>query len=85
MRYFREKDALPIALACGVLLMLGWFTLTIAQLEQNSTQAESDLTQASVPVLMYHHLLPQDALTGMFADNNAVSYTHLTLPTILLV
>ena len=79
MRYFREKDALPIALACGVLLMLGWFTLTIAQLEQNSTQAESDLTQASVPVLMYHHLLPQDALTGMFADNNvAVSVEQFT-------
>lgn len=69
MKRFREEQLLPVALACGVLLMMGWFTLTSAQ-QRGLAPAGSDFTEASVPVLMYHHLLPQKDLTGLFADNN---------------
>lgn len=68
MKRLREEQLWPLALACGMLLMLGWFTLTSAQ--QRGQAAGSDLTGASVPVLMYHHLLPEQELTGLFADNN---------------
>lgn len=69
MKRFREEQLLPVALACGVLLMMGWFTLTSAQ-QHGQAPVGSDFTEASVPVLMYHHLLPQEDLTGLFADNN---------------
>lgn len=72
MKRFWEEQALQLALACGVLLMLGWFTLTMAQLHNTPEPAGSDLTAPAVPVLMYHHLLPQADITGMFADNNVV-------------
>lgn len=77
MRRFTEKQLWPVALACGMLLMMGWFTLTSAQ-RAGQRPVDADLTAASVPVLMYHHILPQADLTGLFADNNvAVSVEQL--------
>ena len=72
MKRFKQEQFLPAMLACGVLLMLGWFTLTTAQLYQHQTEAASDFTQPGVPVLMYHHLLPEADRTGLFVNNNAV-------------
>lgn len=77
MRRFTEKQLWPVALACGMLLMMGWFTLTSAQ-RAAQRPVDADLTAASVPVLMYHHILPQADLTGLFADNDvAVSEEQL--------
>lgn len=70
MKRFQEEQLLPVALACGVMLMLGWFTLTTAFSHNEQQPAGSDFTQISVPVLMYHHLIPEADLTGLFANNN---------------
>lgn len=79
MKQFRQEQRWALALACGALLMLGWFTLTTIQLYPQQTEAASDFTQPSVPVLMYHHLLPEADRTGLFADNNvAVSVEQFT-------
>ena len=79
MKRFKQEQFLPVALACGVLLMMGWFTLTTAQMQQQQTEAASDFTQPSVPVLMYHHLLPEADMTGVFANNNvAISVEQFT-------
>ncbi len=61
-----------VALACSVMLMLGWFTFTTVRMEMQSKLADGDITQPCVPVLMYHHILPQEEIKGLFQDNNAV-------------
>lgn len=61
-----------VALACAVLLMLGWYTFTTMQMQMTNMAADSDMTEPSVPVLMYHHILPQEDITGLFVDNNVV-------------
>ncbi len=70
MKRLKDEQLRAVALACGLLLMMGWFTLTAARLHQEQAPAGSDFTQAAVPVLMYHHLLPEADMTGLFQDNN---------------
>ncbi len=63
-----------MALACGVMLMMGWFAFgtMMGQINMKSTAADGAATRPGVPVLMYHHILPQNEITGMFVDNNVV-------------
>lgn len=72
MNRFKEEQMLPVVLACGVLLMLGWFTFTTVQLQGHFLPADSDMTESGVPVLMYHHILPQEDIKGLFVNNNVV-------------
>ena len=72
MKRLEDDQLRAVALACGVLLMTGWFTFTTARMDVQSQMADSYITRPHVPVLMYHHILPEDAITGLFADNNAV-------------
>lgn len=72
MNRFRQEQLLPVMLACGVMLMMGWYTSTTIQLQGHFLPADSDMTEPGVPVLMYHHILPQEDIKGLFADNNVV-------------
>lgn len=72
MNRFRQEQLLPVMLACGVMLMMGWYTSTTIQLQGHFLPADSDMTEQGVPVLMYHHILPQEDIKGLFADNNVV-------------
>lgn len=72
MKRLQEEQMQVVALACGVMLMLGWFTFATVRMEVQTELAGSDSTRPCVPVLMYHHILPQDKITGLFEDNNVV-------------
>ncbi len=72
MKRFQEEQQLSIALACGVMLMLGWFTFATVQMQMGAKSADSNIARPGVPVLMYHHILPQAEIKGLFANNNAV-------------
>jgi peptidoglycan/xylan/chitin deacetylase (PgdA/CDA1 family) len=72
MKRLQEEQMHIVALACGVMLMLGWFTFATVRMEVQTELAGSDSTRPCVPVLMYHHILPQDEITGLFKDNNVV-------------
>lgn len=73
MQKFSQRQARQIVLACGMMLMMGWFTLWSGQMMSSSQVSQSDLEQVTeVPVLMYHHLLPEKENYGIFADNNIV-------------
>ncbi len=69
-----------MTLACGVILMMGWFTFAtmmmshagIIPMGMDAEAADGDAVRPGVPVLMYHHILPQSEINGMFADNNVV-------------
>lgn len=70
---FTQREIRQIFLACGMMLMMGWFTLYSSYLWQEEAVGQSDLaTEKQVPVLMYHHLVPQAEVYGIFADNNIV-------------
>ncbi len=70
MRKQKEDEMRAVALACAVLLMLGWYMFSAAQM--HNLAADSAVTEPAVPVLMYHHILPEEDITGMFVDNNVV-------------
>lgn len=70
MKMFKEEGQRQILLACGILLMMGWFSFTTMQM--SGVVADSEITRQRVPVLMYHHILPQEEIKGLFADNNIV-------------
>lgn len=72
MKRLQEEQLRVVALACGVMLMLGWFTFTAAQMERKSLAADGEAITPGVPVLMYHHILPQEEIKGLFEDNNVV-------------
>ena len=72
MKRLQEEQLRVVALACGVMLMFGWFTFATAQMDVQTRMADGDITRPSVPVLMYHHILPENEINGLFRDNNAV-------------
>lgn len=72
MRKRKEDEMRAVALACAVLLMLGWYMFSAAQMQMHNLAADSAVTEPAVPVLMYHHILPEEDITGMFIDNNVV-------------
>lgn len=72
MKRWNEEQHRPILLAAGVLLMTGWFAITAMQMEMRALSADGTAIRPGIPVLMYHHILPQEDITGMFADNNVV-------------
>jgi len=41
-------------------------------MQMHNLAADSAVTEPAVPVLMYHHILPEEDITGMFVDNNVV-------------
>jgi len=70
---FTQREIRQVFLACGLMLMLGWFTLYSSYLWQDYTVSQNILQEKKqVPVLMYHHLVPQAEVYGIFADNNIV-------------
>ena len=70
---FTQREVKHIFLACGLMLMMGWFTLYSSYLWQEEMAGQSDLAANQyVPVLMYHHLVPQAEVYGIFAENNIV-------------
>lgn len=71
-----QEELQSVLFACAVLLMLGWFIITTTQISDNLIEADSNITQIGVPVLMYHHLLPESEITGLFANNNVVVSTE---------
>lgn len=66
------KQQKQILLVCGMMLLMGWFTVTTGRMLDTNEASLTTGTPREIPVLMYHHLLPQNEVYGMYADNNIV-------------